>query len=201
MWHIFADELVAPVPCLHDQWLRTFSLNVVGPSHHQGFLCVFSVYYTPFSATSALLGNVDTVAPAAFIRMNCHRWPMVLPPPWRSQTDRSQKVDFWSGQSCVGFKSILQRLYGHLHSLLPDVLPAIYTHHIDNFSWSHSMSNTVKNKFGKILQELFPGVYDAFDNWRPRQDNPLFADNSFKYIFVNQTGCILITTSKNVSKQ
>ena len=30
-----------------------------------------------------------------------------------------------------------------------------YTHHIDNFSGSHSMSNTMKNKFGKFLQELF----------------------------------------------
>ena len=31
----------------------------------------------------------------------------------------------------------------------------VYTHHIDNFSGSHSMSNTMKNKLGKFLQELF----------------------------------------------
>ena len=31
----------------------------------------------------------------------------------------------------------------------------VYTHHIDNFSGSHSMSNTMKNKFEKFLQELF----------------------------------------------
>ena len=31
----------------------------------------------------------------------------------------------------------------------------VYTHHIDNFSGSHSMPNTMKNKFGKFLQELF----------------------------------------------
>ena len=31
----------------------------------------------------------------------------------------------------------------------------VYTHHIHNFSGSHSMSNTMKNKFGKFLQELF----------------------------------------------
>ena len=36
----------------------------------------------------------------------------------------------------------------------------VYTHHIDNFSGSHSKSNTMKNKFGKILQELFSrGVF------------------------------------------
>ena len=35
----------------------------------------------------------------------------------------------------------------------------VYTHHIDNFSGSHSMSNIMKNKFGKFLQEFFPGVY------------------------------------------
>ena len=85
MWHISADELVAPAPCLHDQWLHAFSLNVVGPSHHQGFLCVFSVYYTPFSATSAFfLAMCDTVAPAAFIPMACHRWLMVLFPMTKS---------------------------------------------------------------------------------------------------------------------
>ena len=31
----------------------------------------------------------------------------------------------------------------------------VYTHHIDNFSGSHSMSNTMKNKLEKFLQELF----------------------------------------------
>ena len=31
----------------------------------------------------------------------------------------------------------------------------VYTHRIDNFSGSHSMSNTMKNKFRKFLQELF----------------------------------------------
>ena len=47
--------------------------------------------------------------------------------PWRSQTDRSQKVDFWGGQSCVGFNSIVQRLYDQFNSFLPDMLPGIYT--------------------------------------------------------------------------
>ena len=43
----------------------------------------------------------------------------------------------------------------------------IYTHHIDIFSGSHSMSNIMKNKFGIILQELFPRVYydQAFAYW------------------------------------
>ena len=31
----------------------------------------------------------------------------------------------------------------------------VYTHHIDNFSGSHSMSKTMKKEFGKFLQELF----------------------------------------------
>ena len=31
----------------------------------------------------------------------------------------------------------------------------VYVHHIHNFSGSHSMSNTMENKFGKFLQELF----------------------------------------------
>ena len=31
----------------------------------------------------------------------------------------------------------------------------VYTHHIDNFSGSHSMSKTMNNKLGKFLQELF----------------------------------------------
>ena len=36
----------------------------------------------------------------------------------------------------------------------------VYVHHIENFSGNHSMSNTMKNKFGKFLQELFSrGVY------------------------------------------
>ena len=36
----------------------------------------------------------------------------------------------------------------------------VYTHNIDNFSGSDSMSNTMKNKFGEFLQEVFSrGVY------------------------------------------
>ena len=42
----------------------------------------------------------------------------------------------------------------------------VYTHHIDNFSGSHSMYNTMKNKFGKFLQELFSrGVCVARPQW------------------------------------
>ena len=47
--------------------------------------------------------------------------------PWRRQTGQSQKVDFWGGQSCVGFNSIVQRLCGQFHSFFPDMLPGIYT--------------------------------------------------------------------------
>ena len=34
----------------------------------------------------------------------------------------------------------------------------VYTDHIDNFSGSHSMSNTMKNKFGNFCKNFFPGV-------------------------------------------
>ena len=67
------------------------------------------------------LGNGRYCSPAAFIPMT---WWYFFP--WWSQTDRSQKVDFWGGQSCVGL-CIVQRLYGQFHSFLPDMLPGIYT--------------------------------------------------------------------------
>ena len=42
----------------------------------------------------------------------------------------------------------------------------VCTYHIDNFSGSHSMSNTMKSKFGKFLQELFSrGVVDSCMIW------------------------------------
>ena len=56
----------------------------------------------------------------------------------------------------------------------------VYTYHIDNFLGSHSMSNTMKNKFGNFLQELFSrGValprYRSFQfhlgSWRPDATN------------------------------
>ena len=127
---------------------------MVGPSNHRGFLCVFSVYYTPFSATSALFGqSADTVTPAAFIPMTCHCWLMVLFPMTKSNC-RSQKVYFWGGQSCAGFNCIAQRLYGQFRSFCQTCYQ-VYTHHIDNFSGCHSMSNTMKNKFGKIFAITF----------------------------------------------
>ena len=68
------------------------------------------------------LGNVRYCSPP-----RCYH-PNDLPSlAWRSQTDRSQKVDFCGGQSCVGFNSIVHRLYGQCHSFLPDMLPGIYT--------------------------------------------------------------------------
>ena len=37
----------------------------------------------------------------------------------------------------------------------------VYTYHINNFSGSRSMSNTMKNKLGKLLQELFSRSVDC----------------------------------------
>ena len=51
----------------------------------------------------------DTVAPAAFIPMTCHRWLMVLFPMTKSSWPVT-KSWFWDGRSCVGFNSIVQRL-------------------------------------------------------------------------------------------
>ena len=89
-------------------------------------LCLLSIY-TPFSATSALFGQCAILYPPllSFQWLAIAKWWYFSP--WRSQADRSQKVDFWGGQSCVGFNSIVQRLYVQFHSCLPDMLPGIYT--------------------------------------------------------------------------
>ena len=168
MWHIFADELVAPVPCLHDQWLRTFSLNVVGPSHHQGFLCVFSVYYTHFSATSALLGNVDTVAPAACIRMNCHRWPMVLSPHDEVKLTGHKKLTFGVAKvvlvSKLFFKDYMV-IYTHYcqtcYQLYIHIILTIFHEATQCLTlWKISLEKFCKNFFQGCMTHLIIGGRD-----------------------------------------
>ena len=65
--------------------------------HITVFFCVFSVYYTPFSATSALFGQCAILQPP----LPSSQWLAIAGwwyfTPWQSQTDRSQKVDFWGG--------------------------------------------------------------------------------------------------------
>ena len=95
--------------------------------HITGVFSVFSVYYTPFSATSALFGQCAILEPPLLSSQWLAMAGWWYFSPWWSQTDRSQKVDFWSGQSCVDFNGIVLRLYGQFHSFLPDMLPGIYT--------------------------------------------------------------------------
>ena len=152
MWHISADELVAPAPCLHDQWLCAFSLNVVGPSHHRGFLCVFSVYYTPLRHLHCL-GNVP------YCSYRCFH-PNVLPsladgtfPHDEVKLTGHKKLTFGVAKvvlvSTLLFKDYMINLTHFCQTCYQ-----VYTHHINNFSGSHSMSNTMKDKFGNFLQEL-----------------------------------------------
>ena len=160
MWHISADELVAPVPCLHNQWLRAFSLNVVGPSHHRGFLCVFSVYYTPFSATSSwrhlhCLGNVRYCSPRCF---HPNDLPSLVDGTLPQLTGH-KKLTFRVAK-VVLVSSLLFKDYRVNFTHFCQTCSQVYTRHTDNFSGSHSMSNTMKNKFGKFCKNFFPGVYN-----------------------------------------
>ena len=47
----------------------------------------------------------------------------------------------------------------------------VYTNHIDSFSGSHSMSNTMKNKFGKFLQELFSRGVACVKSYAPPENS------------------------------
>ena len=162
MWHISADELVAPAPCLHDQWLRAFPLNVVGPSRHRGFLCVFSLYYTIHRSLWHLhcLDNVRYCSPRCF-------HPNDLP----SMADGTfthdevnltghKKLTFMVSK-VVLVSTLLFKDYLVNFTHFCQICNQVYTHHIDNFSGSHSMSNTMRNKFGKFCKNFFPGVYMA----------------------------------------
>ena len=102
------------------------------PEHGRSFtspgfsLCLLSILYTVLCDICIVWAMCDTIAPLlSFQWLAIAGWWYFSP--WRSQTDRSQKVDFWTGQSCVGFNWIVLRLYGQFYSFLPDMLPGIYT--------------------------------------------------------------------------
>ena len=64
----------------------------------------------------------------------------------------------------------------------------VYTHRIDNFSGSHSMSNTMKNKFGKFLQELFSrGVYRIRTDRTHIHVHILWFRNMYEYSHLRMT--------------
>ena len=74
MWHISADELVAPMV---SRFLPECGRSFTSP----GFsLCLLSILYTVLCDICIVWAICDTVAPVAFIQMTCHRWLMVLFP-------------------------------------------------------------------------------------------------------------------------
>ena len=85
-------------------------------------LCHLCILYTVLCDICIVWAMCDTIAP-----LLSSQWLAIAGWCYFSPTDRSQKVDFWGGQSCVGFNSIVQRLYGQFHSILPDMFPGIYT--------------------------------------------------------------------------
>ena len=129
------------------------------------FLCLLSILYTVLCDICIVWAMCDTVAP-----LLSSQWLAIAGwwyfSPWWSKTDRSQKVDFWGGQSCVGFNSIVQRPYGQSHSFLPGMLPGIFTSYILTIFqeatqcltlWKISLENFCKN--------FFPGVYKLTSNF------------------------------------
>ena len=65
-----------------------------------------------------------------------------------------KKLIFWVVK-VVLVSTLLLKDYMVIFTIFCKTYYQVYTHHIDNFSGSHSLSNTMKNKFGKYLQELF----------------------------------------------
>ena len=154
MWHISADELVASAPCLHDQWLRAFSVNVASPSHHRGLLCAFSVSIHRSLRHLLCLGNVRYCIPRCF---NSNDLPSLndgTSPHEEVKLTGHKKLTFGVGK-VVLVSTLLFKDYMFNFTHVCQICYQVYTHHIDNFSGSHSISNTMKNKFGKFLQELF----------------------------------------------
>ena len=70
----------------HSKWLIARLLLERGRSiTSPGFsLCLLSILYTVFCDICIVWAMCDTVAPAAFIPMTCHRWLMVLFPMTKS---------------------------------------------------------------------------------------------------------------------
>ena len=117
-------------------------------------LCLLSILYTVLCDKCIVWGMCDTVALAAFIPMTCHRWLMVLFPVTKSNwtVTKSWLLGwpklYWFQLYC---SKTLWTILTHFYQTYYQV----YTHHIDNFSGSHSMPNTMRNKFENFLQELF----------------------------------------------
>ena len=169
------------------------------------YLYLLSILYSVLCDICIVRAMCDTVVPAAFIPMTCHRWLMVLFAMTKSNWPVTKSWLFgvggggvgvgvgWGGVGGVGWggvgwvggwgwgggggvggggggvgvggKVVLVSTLLFKDSMINfthfcQTYYQVYTHHIDNFSGSDSMSNTMKNKFGKFLQELFSrGVY------------------------------------------
>ena len=119
-------------------------------------LCLLSILYTVLCDICIVWAMCDTVAPAPFIPMTYHHWLMVLFP--IVKLTGHKKLTFGVAK-VVLISTLLFKDYMVNFTHFCQTCYQVYTNHIDNFSGSHSMSNTMKNKFGKFLQELFPGVY------------------------------------------
>ena len=95
----------------------------------------------------------DTVAPAAFIPMTCHRWLMVLFPMTKSNWPVKKVV--FGVTKVVLVSTLLFKDYMVIFTHFCQTCYQVCTHHTDNFLGSHSMSNTIKNKSENFLQEFF----------------------------------------------
>ena len=170
MWHISADELVAPAPCLHDQWLHAFSLNVVGPSHHRGFLCVFSVY-TVLCDICIVWAMCDTVAP--LLSSQCHRWLMVLFPMTKSNwlVTKSWLLGWpklcWFQLYCLKtIWSISLIFAGHVTRYIHIILT--------NFQEATQCLTLWKISLEDFCKNFFPGVYNSTLNRHIREAHAIF---------------------------
>ena len=125
--------------------------------------CLLSTLYTVLCDICIALAMYDTLAPTAFIPMTCHRWLMVLLPMTKSNwpvTNLTFGVAKVVLVSTLLFKDYMVNST-HFFQTCYQVLYTSYA----QFSGSDSMSNTMKNKSGKILQEFFPGVYILHICW------------------------------------
>ena len=126
--------------------------------HITGVFSVPSLYTIHHSLRDLYcLGNVRYCIPRCFHSNDLPSLALGVFP-WRSQTDQSQKFDLRGGQSCVGFNSIVQRLYGQFHSFLPDMLPGMYTSYWQFFKEATQCLTLWKISLDKFCKNFISGV-------------------------------------------
>ena len=117
-------------------------------------LCLLSILYTVLCDICIIWLMCDTVAPAAFIPMTCHRWLKVLFPMTKSNWPVTKswllgwpKLCWFQLYCSKTIRSFSPTFARHVTRYIHIILK--------KFSGSHSMSNTMKNKFGKFCENFY----------------------------------------------